>query len=226
MAATKPTTQSTFLQPSPRRAGVASAYVLWWLSDSIDFEGECWAWTGHATERGYGMIDLKNYAVPRSIVLVHRLVYEICVAPIPDGLCVLHHCDNPPCCRPDHLFLGTDQDNADDKVAKGRQATGQDVRANHDHLKGETVKTSHLTGLDVLEIRRREAAGEHPKVIALDFASGGKYTIEGSSNLSGNGSGREQFALINHPVLHSWHAQWIDEWARKFEGKEDDDGGE
>ncbi len=159
MAAKKPTAQLPFLQPSPRRAGVAAAYVLWWLSDGIDFSGECWTWKGHASDRGYGIIDLKHYEFPESTVLVHRLVYSICVEPIPDGLCVLHRCDNPPCCRPEHLFLGTNLDNIADKMAKGR----------HRSPKGENHGSHKLTAELVMTIRRRAAAGESYASIARDL---------------------------------------------------------
>jgi hypothetical protein len=57
----------------------------------------------------------------------------------------------------------------------------------------------------------------HAKVITLHFTSGAKLAIEGSANLSGNGSGREQFMLVNSPALHDWHAGWILEMATKHE---------
>jgi hypothetical protein len=62
----------------------------------------------------------------------------------------------------------------------------------------------------------------HAKVIALAFASGERLSIEGSANLCGNGSGREQFALINDAGLHNWHARWIEELVTRHEPEEDD----
>jgi hypothetical protein len=83
----------------------------------------CWEWKGTRSRgsKGYGVIGLGPGA---GNAFVHRLVYELLVGPVPDGLCVLHHCDNPPCCRPDHLFLGTRGDNAEDRHAKGRDYRG------------------------------------------------------------------------------------------------------
>jgi hypothetical protein len=73
----------------------------------------CWIWTGNIGPNGYGRFG-QRYA--------HRLSYEWMRGPIPEGMFVLHHCDNPPCVRPDHLFLGTAADNSHDMVRKGRWA--------------------------------------------------------------------------------------------------------
>lgn len=87
----------------------------------------------------------------------HCLAYELKHGPIPPGMKVCHTCDNPPCCNPDHLFLGTDADNAADRDAKGRQAKG----ASHGRAK--------LAEADVVEIRRRLTAGESQSSIAKVF---------------------------------------------------------
>ena len=86
----------------------------------VDRSGECWVWTGWRTCKGYGSIRLngKNAAA-------HRVSWEIHNGPIPGGLFVLHHCDNPPCVRPEHLFVGTAKDNTHDMIGKSRHAHGE-----------------------------------------------------------------------------------------------------
>ncbi len=66
--------------------------------------------------------------------------------------------------------------------------------------------------------QRAACCDSHAKVVTLAFASGERLAIEGSANLCGNGSGREQFALINDVGLHGWHAAWIDQLVSKHEG--------
>lgn len=91
-------------------------------------ENACWEWTGGRTIKGYGsmMIDAPNNA--RTVC--HRIAYVLRYGNIPDGLNVLHRCDNPPCCNPAHLFVGTQLENMRDMVAKNRQAHfGGGIRA-------------------------------------------------------------------------------------------------
>lgn len=89
-------------------------------------QNECWMWLGTPNGR-YGVIKVGDGS--RSMIGVHRLSYEIHFGVIPDAMQVCHKCDVMKCVNPAHLFLGTSQDNTADKVAKGRQATGERINS-------------------------------------------------------------------------------------------------
>lgn len=103
----------------------------------------CWEWLGAKTKGpgrggGYGRVKVEG-----KTHRAHRVAYEIFVGPVPSGLLVCHSCDNRACCNPEHLFLGSHQENMSDMVVKGR-AIGP---------RGETQGLSKLTESQVLEIR-------------------------------------------------------------------------
>lgn len=88
--------------------------------------GDCWVFTGALHKFGYGMIN-KSGAKASDITTAHAFSWELENGRILDGQFVLHKCDHPACCRPDHLFLGTQQENVDDMIDKGRQLVGEDA---------------------------------------------------------------------------------------------------
>lgn len=113
---------------------------------------KCWIWTGTKTSHGYGVILIKNKRT-----IASRVAWELFYGAIPDGLLALHNCpdgDNPACCNPRHLFLGTQQDNVRDMLNKGRQAPIEQT-VHH----GEKHGMHKLTAIQVAEIRQRFATG-------------------------------------------------------------------
>jgi hypothetical protein len=124
------------------------------LWEKVDRRGpdECWNWLGAISTHGYGEIRINQ---PRTMVLAHRLVYELCIGPIPENMLVCHRCDHKICCNPNHLFLGTSQDNIDDMWQKGRG------KVHHQSINfGSTHGAAKLTEEKVLEIRR--LSGQYP----------------------------------------------------------------
>jgi len=115
---------------------------------------DCWIWTGKNRGWRYGAFNLKG-----RVVGAHRFSWELAYGPIPEGLHVLHKCDVGFCVRPDHLFLGTHDDNMLDRKVKGR------VNA----PVGERNAWAKLTAADVLEIRARYQAGETQVNLAAYF---------------------------------------------------------
>jgi hypothetical protein len=119
----------------------------------LETESGCWEFIGGRTGSGYGA-----YTEGRTYYKgAHVVAFELENGAVPDGMFVLHKCDNPPCCRPDHLFLGDHQTNKDDEVAKGR------------NVYGERVGNHKLTEDDVRHIRQLLAAGESLSAIGRKF---------------------------------------------------------
>jgi hypothetical protein len=81
----------------------------------------CWEWTAYRDPDGYGRFGWARKRRSENI-LAHRVSWELHYGPIPEGLWICHHCDNPSCVRPDHLFLGDRSMNMKDCAAKGRLA--------------------------------------------------------------------------------------------------------
>lgn len=114
----------------------------------------CWPWTACRWWSGYGKIGFEG-----KTLYAHRVVWVLTHGPVPDGMDVLHRCDNPPCCNPAHLFLGNHSDNMRDREEKGR----------HNAPRGEASGTSKFTEAQVAAIRERWQQGERVSALAAEF---------------------------------------------------------
>lgn len=150
--------------------------------------GNCWKWRN--VNNWYGHFSPEK----GRRLYAHRVSWELHNGQIRDGLCVLHKCDNPECVRPEHLFLGTHKENAEDKCAKGRQPKGErhpfrlhpeliprGERISEAHRKAGTVRNlgpvrcgsrcsqSKLNEPDIIRIHEMRESGVGPRKIAESF---------------------------------------------------------
>lgn len=107
--------------------------------------GGCWVWTAASTARMYGYFRCK-IGGKRALIRAHIYSWQLFTGkPVPKGLCVCHKCDHPYCVNPDHLFLGTHDDNVQDKISKGRQShkldTKQVIEIRQLHQAGFSIST-------------------------------------------------------------------------------------
>ena len=120
-----------------------------WRRIDVREPNDCWPWTGSTVRGGYGSIQLGGAGSKGSVA--HRALWIELNGPIPDGLVLMHRCDNPPCCNPRHLRLGTPKENTLDMMTKGRRVTCV--------LNGENNGKSKLTAEKVRYIRANATRG-------------------------------------------------------------------
>ena len=125
-----------------RPRGTILGRFLRFASGLEDLAG-CWPWIGSKNRQGYGKLACVSFG--RHKFMAHRVSYLLFVGPIPRGLQVLHHCDNPSCVNPQHLFVGTQKDNMADCHRKGRERKA---------ASGEQCSWAKLTWDDVFKIRQ------------------------------------------------------------------------
>lgn len=144
--------------PKPWRVRFATKY-------KVGAPDECWEWTGHVGNRGYGQLrmdaDVHREPSNRAAYLFHK-------GPIPEGLHVLHSCDNKLCVNPAHLHLGSCADNAREAAERGLLVNGTDWEDVHTEAlpRGEDHKRHKLTEA---QIRRIRTSGESGVALANEF---------------------------------------------------------
>ena len=123
----------------------------------IDKRGkdDCWNWLGYKDKDGYGTFNPTSKTLQKA----HRFAYALAYGEIPCGMCVCHKCDNPSCCNPKHLLLGTPADNDADRDQKYRQAFG------------ERSGRTNFTAKDIINIRTLFDGGMSESAIARQIGA-------------------------------------------------------
>lgn len=121
--------------------------------EKVDKSGDCWVWTGYIQRKGYGVFTING-----KLIRAHRFAWELENGKIPDGMVIMHVCDNRRCVRASHLALGTQLENIKDRGEKERQ------------VRGTRNQRAKLTEDDVAEIRRKSTC-EHVTIkdIATEY---------------------------------------------------------
>lgn len=156
------------------------------LSQKINQDAQtgCWIWTGWRCSSGYGEININGKKLR-----AHRVMFEQRYGPIPPGLFICHHCDNPPCCNPDHLFLGTAKDNSADMVRKGRTGIRNCPRPSN---RGSKNGNCRMSEEDVARLRADRAIGMKLDELALKYGC----SVSSASRLSN---------FKTHKLFHAEH---------------------
>lgn len=135
---------------------------FWSKVDRSAGPGECWPWTANTNARGYGKLEVNGQTRA-----AHRVAHDLSVGPVPPGLFVCHRCDNPACCNPEHLFLGTPKDNTRDMIAKGR-CPNSTPEHRQKVVKGRAIagpyrRTPEILAKIAAGIRKAHAKGKYPR---------------------------------------------------------------
>jgi len=144
--------------------------AAFWARVAIRNASDCWPWSGPTHAKGYGEIARCAVMPERK---AHRVAYTLAVGAIPPGLVLMHSCDNPRCCNPSHLTPGTNLQNTQDSVRKGRRAPVpttkltveqvREIRAIGDTQTRKEIGVRYgISGRNVLSILRRESWAHIP----------------------------------------------------------------
>lgn len=120
-----------------------------WSKVNIKSDTECWEWTGSKSKKGYGLFDARC-----GESRAHRVSWMFSFGNVPNGVFVLHSCDNPSCVNPNHLFLGSAKDNTQDMIRKSRDSLigSKNSQAKLSEVSIVEIKTLYQSGISISKI--------------------------------------------------------------------------
>lgn len=161
-----------------------------WSYVARDIGDHCWLWIGARDKDGYGVVQLQGKARK-----AHRVAWNLANGRIPDGLCVCHSCDVRNCCRPSHLWLGTNDDNMNDCTAKGRRPAGErngtKTRPERVARRGDRHASAVLTPEQVAAVVAEYKAGQSAVEVGKRYGVSRYYVTRVARDANaGRGRGR------------------------------------
>lgn len=141
--------------------------AVFWSRVDKQSSTDCWPWVAGRFQNGYGAISRFHKTLK-----AHRLAFEMTHGPIPEAAVVCHTCDNPPCCNPAHLFLGSNRDNTLDCIAKGRYNAFKVP-----HTRGEQRYNAKLSDAAVRAIRDLYAEGRYTQARLAHMFNVSAFTV-------------------------------------------------
>lgn len=138
-----------------------------WSRIDVKAETECWTWMCGKSRLGYGKMS-----IGKKCIRAHRFALVVSGVEIPENMCACHSCDNPSCCNPKHLWVGSQSDNQKDRAAKGRSSRGErNPSKTHPELFcGENNHASMLTDEIVSELRKNPPIGLNMSTESLKYS--------------------------------------------------------
>lgn len=136
---------------------------------------ECWPYVGCRNAKGYGIVSIR-----KKHTLAHRRAWQLARGPIPDGKMVLHACDNPPCCNPQHLRIGNARDNVTDMLVRGRHRPARLIGERHPQAKlgqvvADQIRAQYASGITIPNLARMHAISD---TTILEIVQGKRWGTE------------------------------------------------
>lgn len=194
--------------PKPVRPVAAK----FWERVSVRGEDDCWEFDNAGQcKDGYGYVSHNN-----RLLKAHRVSWVLHFGEIPDGMFVCHHCDNPACVNPKHLFIGTPKDNVDDMIRKGRQAS-PDVTRHAGENNGRAKVSNYDRELITLLRRSGAKAADLARIVGVDVGQISRICVAYGFRLGKGNILSRRIVMPWEELKSRWEAAHTEQYVDPFE---------